>query len=78
MHCRDITKSNNHTSDIINNLDFFVYVKLLISKSKQAIIIPKLDRFKAKLKKVGLIVPVLNNNIRQPNQYSQKHDFPTY
>ena len=72
---RENTKANNYISDVINNFDFFSFVKLLISKRKEIIIIRTVNRFSAKLKEMGSVLSLLNNNKRKQSQYSLKHDF---
>ena len=70
--CRDIAKLNNYISDIINNLDLFLFMRRCEKTIKP--IVCTVDRPKARLKKVA---PLLNNN-KQQSQYSQKHDLNSF
>ena len=52
-----------------------VYVKLLLSKREETVLVRTVYKFKAKLKKVGLVVPLSNDNTSQHSQYSQNMTF---
>ena len=45
-----------------NNLDFFVYMKLQISKREEIVNVLTVNSFKAKLKSNGLVVALSNYN----------------
>ena len=63
-YCRDIAKPNDYISNITNNLDFFLFMwSYLICKRQEIIIVRLANYFKAKLKKLSFVVPLLHNNI---------------
>ena len=49
--CLGMTRPYNYILNIINNRDFFLYVKLLISKCEEIIDVRTVNKFKAKMKK---------------------------
>ena len=62
-----MAKLSNYISDIINKLNFFVYVKQKISKGKKVINVHAVNRSKAKLKKV-VTVELLCRTITDDNK----------